>query len=351
MIVVASVPAAHPYVRAITDPEDVLLLDDPRPPGATLPDQWWPPRFLDPDYLSAESGYFDVMHVHFGYDSTPPAVLRDVAALLAARRAPLVVTIHDLHNPHFADPRDHLDRLDVLIPAADAVVTLTPGAADAIAGRWGRRAGVLPHPHVLPLAAIGADRRACGAPVVAVHAKSLRANIDPLPVLDALLAAGDPAWQLRLDVDREALDGPRAGVLTADRLDELTGRGVDVRVHARFTDEELQDYLGEIDALVLPYRFGTHSGWVEACYDAGVAAVVPDCGFFGEQHGDPTYRLDTGIPDAGSLRQAVHSALELADRRRAHGLERRAERERQLQHVRRETAGLYRRLLADAEAA
>ncbi|BBY18489.1 glycosyltransferase family protein [Mycolicibacterium litorale] len=345
MIAVASVPAAHPYVRAITDPESVLLLDDPRPIGATLPGQWWPPRLLDPRYLAEGCESFDVMHVHFGYDSTPPAVLRDVAGVLSARRAPLVVTVHDLHNPHFADPSEHLARLDVLIPAADAVVTLTPGAADAIADRWGRRATVLPHPHVLPLAAVGADRRADTPAVVAVHAKSLRANIDPLPVLDALLAAEESAWRLRLDVDEDVHRSPRAESLTAERLDELGRRGVDVRVHPRFTDDELRQYLGEIDALVLPYRFGTHSGWVEACYDAGVAAIVPECGFFHEQHGDPTYRFTADAPDG--LPQAVAASLA----RTAHGGDRRSERERQLHDVRREMTNLYRTLLADADAA
>ncbi|KUI24334.1 hypothetical protein AU196_20810 [Mycobacterium sp. IS-1742] len=339
-------------MRSITDPETVLLLDDPRPAGATSPDQWWPPRFLEPGYVAENSGYFDVMHVHFGYDATPPAVLRDVAALLTSRRKPLVVTVHDLHNPHFADPRDHLARLDVLIPAADAVVTLTTGAADVIAERWGRRAGVLPHPCVLPPAAVGAQRAVRARPVVAVHAKSLRANIDPFPVINALLAAGESAWQLRLDVDDDVHRSPRAGELTAVRLDELSRRGVDVRVHARFTDRELQQYLGEIDALVLPYRFGTHSGWVEACYDAGVAAVVPDCGHFRHQHGDPAFdhrAVGTGLVE--SLRHAVREGLALAGHRRSTGDDRRAQRRRQLREVRREMSDLYRTVLADADAA
>lgn len=338
-------------MRAITDPENVLLLDDPRPIGATLPEQWWPPRFLDPLFLAGDSGYFDVMHVHFGYDSTPPAVLRDVAAFLTARRTPLVVTVHDLHNPHFADSGDHLARLDVLVPAADAVVTLTAGAADAIEARWGRRATVLPHPQVLALSAIGAARPARTPAVVAVHAKSLRANIDPLPVVEALLAADEPGWQVRLDVDEDVRRSPRAGVLTADRLDALTRRGVDVRVHARFTDDGLREYLGEIDALVLPYRFGTHSGWVEACHDAGVAAIVPDCGFFHEQHGDPTFGYTEGAALVDGLRRAVCTGLSRTAPEHADGADRRAARERQRHEVRRETTRLYRTLLAEKAAA
>ena len=44
----------------------------------------------------------------------------------------VVVTVHDLRNPHIKDPAAQLSRLDALVPAADAVITLTQGAADAI---------------------------------------------------------------------------------------------------------------------------------------------------------------------------------------------------------------------------
>lgn len=289
------------------------------------------------------------MHVHFGFDSTPPTVLRDVSDILTARRKPLVVTVHDLHNPHFADQREHLARLDVLIPAADAVVTLTAGAARAIEERWGRRATVLPHPHVLPEAAIGAPRPDRSTPVVAVHAKSLRANIDPLPVLEALLAAGDPSWQLRLDVDEDVHRSPRAGLLPAECLDELADRGVDVRMHPRFTDDELVRYLTEIDALVLPYRFGTHSGWVEACHDAGVAAIVPRCGYLHEQHGDPSFEY--GGDPAAELRQAVEAGLLAAQHVRGGDPDRQRRRPAELRDVRREMTRLYRTALANVEAA
>ena len=72
---------------------------------------------------------------------------------------PLMYTAHDLRNPHHTDRVVHDGHLDVLIPAADALVTLTAGAAAEIARRWGRQAQVLPHPHVvdLPLLASRGD--------------------------------------------------------------------------------------------------------------------------------------------------------------------------------------------------
>ncbi|CAN5249368.1 hypothetical protein BH11ACT6_BH11ACT6_19700 [soil metagenome] len=308
MIRVASVPAAHPYVEAVIDPERVAVLPDPISPGATLPGQWWPPRFLDPGYLATRLDDIDVLHVHFGFDSTPPAVLHHVAALLTEHQIPLVVTVHDLDNPHFADSTDHRNRLGVLIGAASAVITLTAGAAGEIERTWGRRATVLPHPHVLALEQIGTARKVRTQPVVALHGKGLRANIDPWPVLDALLAESGTTWRLRLDLDQEALTSPRSAEVSDARLAAYRSAGVDVRVHPRFSDAALADYLTEIDVMVLPYRSGTHSGWVEACYDAGVCAVVPDCGHFGDQHPFPVYGFSRAGLDVAGLVHAVGAA-------------------------------------------
>lgn len=52
-----------------------------------------------------------------------------------------------------------------------------------------RNALVLPHPHVLNSARIERPRTDCGPFVVAVHAKSVRVNMDLPTVLDALVPA------------------------------------------------------------------------------------------------------------------------------------------------------------------
>ena len=54
-------------------------------------------------------------------------------------------------------------------------------------------------------------------------------------------------------------------------------------MHDYFSDDELWDYLHALDVSVLPYRFGTHSGWLEACHDLGTTVVAPTCGFYAEQ--------------------------------------------------------------------
>jgi hypothetical protein len=105
---------------------------------------------------------------------------------LRAVRKPLVYTVHDLRNPHHLDPRAHDAHLDVLIPQADGLVTLTAGAAAEVAARWRRRPTVLPHPHVVELDRPSRSRASGPSFVIGVHAKSVRASMAPLPVIRAL---------------------------------------------------------------------------------------------------------------------------------------------------------------------
>jgi len=344
VLTVASVPAGHPYVESVVDTSRVTLLPDPVPPSATLPGQWWPPPLLDPGYLRGHVDGFDVLHVHFGFEASSVDALREVVAIVRDAQVPLVLTVHDLHNPHFADPTLHLAQLDVLVPAAAVVVTLTPGAAAEIRRRWAREAVVLPHPHVLPIGAVGAPRARRHQPVIAVHAKALRANIQPWPVLDALVDGGVEG--LRLDLD----DGAMASTEARTRAERCRRAGVDVRVHPRFTDDEMTAYLTEVDVVVLPYRFGTHSGWVEACHDAGTAVVVPNCGFFAEQHPGHEYGYGPDGLDTASLLAAVASAAatQTSDRGDDPGL--RDLRRRQADEVRNAMVELYERSLAASPA-
>ena len=67
---------------------------------------------------------------------------------------------------------------------------------------------------------------------------------------------------------------------------------LDLRVHDYFTDDELWRYLSSLDVSVLPYRFGTHWGWLEACRDLGTAVIAPTCGYFADQAPVLSYQHD-----------------------------------------------------------
>lgn len=291
---VASVPESHVYVRHLRSPnptDTVRRLPDPIPSdGRKVPGGWWPPLMLDPGWISRHHSEFDVFHIHFGFDAISLSTMGDVVHELRAHGKPLVYTVHDLRNPHHPEPEAHDDVLDVLVPAADEIITLTPGASEAIARRWGRDATVLPHPHVVPRERFARrPRPADDTFVVGVHAKSVRANMDPLPVIRTLLDASGSFEDVivRVDVHDEIFDPTNHWFNPALGDEILMLRHhprADVRVHPYFSDDELWDYLESLSVSVLPYRFGTHSGWLEACHDLGTPVIAPSCGFYGQQH-------------------------------------------------------------------
>ncbi len=258
---------------------------------------------LEPEWVRTHAHEFDVMHIHFGFDHQPPHMLRRLVEALRQHDKPLVLTVHDLRNPHHAEPELHHAQLSVLVAAADAVITLTSGAAAEIRERWARRAHVLPHPHVVDEPYLSAGRAEHDGFVIGVHVKSLRANMDPLPVIEQILADVPtmPGARLRVDAHHDVMEpGERPHVQrVANRLTELAAAGlIDLRVHDYFTDDELWDYLSCLDVSVLPYRFGTHSGWLEACFDLGTTVLAPDCGYYAEQRPCVTYVVPGTHPAA-----------------------------------------------------
>ena len=348
---VASVPSGHVYVRHLSDPlidGNVVRLPDVPQPGDELdPGRWWPPVMLDAGWIADNHDSFDIFHVHFGFDAKSPGELRDICAALDGAGIPLVLTVHDLRNPHHPDADLHDEQLGVLLEHASAVITLTPGAAETIATRWGRLAEVLPHPHIVGWDTLARPRPTHAGFVVGLHAKSLRANMNVARVAPVLAAAVAelPGARLRIDIHHEVFDS------RAHSYDPVVGESlralvtaddrVELHEHDYFSDDELWDYLQAIDVSVLPYRFGTHSGWLEACFDLGTAVIAPSCGFYAEQRPCMTYRHDETALDAASLAQAVRMAYAQSPAPRADLHQRREERRRVAARHR----ALYSRLL------
>lgn len=342
MVSIASVPEGHVYVRHLSDPcneHGVTRLPDP---GGKA----WPSELLSPHWIEANASTFDVFHVHFGFDALSTRDLTDVVAALSANGKPLVYTVHDLRNPHHLDRSAHDAALDVLIPAAAELITLTDGAAREIRQRWGRQATVLPHPHVVDGETLHRPRVQRARPRVGIHLKSLRASIDPLPILH-IVEQEVPArgMELVIDVHTDVMTPGRYhhDAEVAAHLERLAAsEDVTVQIHDYYSDGELWDYFFSLDLSILPYRFGTHSGWLEACYDVGTHVLAPRLGYYHDQHeGIFGYRLGPDGPDAGDIADAL-DALRSAPPWRADAEGRLAQR----QFLAAAHADLYQRALA-----
>lgn len=311
---VASVPSEHAYVRHLTAPglsDGVVRLPDPPVPGAPA-GQWWPSPVLEPSWLRAHRAELDLVHLHFGFEHRTAVELTEWVATLRAHGLPLVLTVHDLTNPHLADQATHAAALDVLVPAAAAVITLTRGAADEISSRWGRAVHVLPHPHVVDLERLARPRPVSTGFVVGLHDKP-RAGNDPEAVRGHLerIVATLPGGRVHPG------QGPR-----------------------RLTDSELWEHLSGLDVLVLAYRSGTHSGFVEACHDLGTTVLASVTGHYAEQAPVLSYDID----EPASLETALHQAYDSQPGPRADPAARAAQRDDLAQAH----AALYAVVVADA---
>jgi hypothetical protein len=297
-----TVPDTHPYIDAVL-PSSVRHVQF-APATRT---GWEPSPLLRAEARRSCLAKIDALHVHFGYESLTADQLEHFVTDVRSARVGLVVTVHDLRNPHDRDRGAHDRHLSSLLNAADAVLSLTSGAAAEVTRRWSRPVTVTSHPSLL-LEAAPAHRRAHRR-TVGIHLKSLRANVvDPIALVRA---AADGARAVGALVRVDVHDPGAPPALLAALAEVAVEDSIDVHAHERFSDAELIDYLSGLDVSVLPYQFGTHSGWLELCRDLGVTVIAPDCGYYAEQWpATHTYSNNerTGL-DATSLRRAVISAL------------------------------------------
>ena len=137
--------------------------------------------------------------------------------------------------------------------------------------------------------------------------KSLRVSMDPLGLL---ADAGRSVRDLRRRAagqraPRRAASPPARGTTpTWRRAAEARRcrRPRAARCTTSSTTTRCGDYLASLDVSVLPYRFGTHSGWLEACRDLGTAVVAPTCGYYADQGPVLPYVHDEHHLDPASCR-------------------------------------------------
>lgn len=76
---------------------------------------------------------------------------------------------------------------------------------------------------------------------------------------------------------------------------------MEVTFHQPWSADELRAAIVAADGLLLPYRWGTHSGMVELAADLGVPVLASDVGYLSQQVPLDTFAVRDGTVDAGSL--------------------------------------------------
>jgi hypothetical protein len=291
---VATIPHADPYLDAV------------RPPGVVrVGPSGDPSPWLDVAYLAEHAAEMDVLHLHTGHRHVAEVVGQCWTETVRRLGLPLVVTVHHVRAPSHP-PRRPWDtvmdeHLAAVLSTAEVVLTLTTGAADEIAARFGRTAIVVAHPTIaVPDPGLGSERGLVGVRLGPVSS----AVPDAAGLVRAALSgARSGGGRLRVLVDA-------ADVLDLDpAVRDLVARGeVELAVHLPAGwPAELQ----QLHVAVLPERCGAHSRDLEVCRDVGTRVVAPGCGWLAHQWSDVVsygaHEKD-GL-DPVSLSAAVSAAL------------------------------------------
>lgn len=305
---VASVPAGRGYVRALAHP-GVWQLPDPAGPGGRT--------FLDPAWVRAHADDFDVMHVHYGFESLEPAALGAVCDELRRRGKPLVYTVHTLPGDAGHPGARHQDEaMRVLLARADRVIALTPEAARVIRRRFARAAVSLAHPHVVPLQWLRRERHR------PQHSDAFRValnfdregHLSGPPLLRAALEAASriDGLRLRIDLPRDLVDPASAAhepILLGLGIEAVNAGQADLHLHGDLADDELWAGLESVDALVLVHPCGRYPSLVEACRDLGTAVITPTCAYPGLP-AQQRFKIGEGArPEPASLAAAMRAAM------------------------------------------
>lgn len=288
VIRVAHLPGRTPYARKLTAPQVRIVNGTETRSGMPVPID------ISFDWLMSQSAldFFDVLHIH-SIEFADPQVVDDVLdrCLSVGRR--LVFTFHDVVPMFDHDHASYRRKLQSVCAAASHVVTLTSGAAAAIreigvVPDVDRRLAVVPHGFVLH----PDDRRwgaagTNGGKVEYALFGAFRPNRDTYALL-LNWYYGLLQHEARLNLLCRSInpcDLGSDGIQLREVLAFLQSdrERMTVRLCPFPTDEQVIEFLVRNDVLVMPYRWGTHSGQLELAFDLNLIPVIPDIGYYREQ--------------------------------------------------------------------
>lgn len=277
---VAHVPARTPYARKLTSEHVRILNGSERVP-----------RDLTLRHVLARRPFtwFDVLHLHH-VEFDDLAALRLVLSECARAGRRVVFTAHDV-APVFTSRRQYQRKLRTLVEWNVPFVCLTPGSAAELRTKLGPslRTVIAPHGYVVSPDELPPRTREGGDRFRYLMFGSLRDNRDVSTVLhnwrfgrlqretslQLLLRAPAPI-NLEHESERRTWDLISSMALTEPRLE------VDIAPFP--TDTEVAVTAAGCDALILPYKWGTHSGQLELAFDLGVPPIASTIGYLREQH-------------------------------------------------------------------
>jgi len=256
---------------------------------------------------------FDVIHIHFEYHYVNYDDFLEMLKYFKDKNKPIVWTMHDRRSNDIESINDLIYE-KLLFEYADQIITLTNGCKDWILNKFGdhkRTIEVIAHGYIEDPSRILELKEGVlkNDDLFTILIGNFRANKDIfLPVANFLILDSMKNKKLRI------LCNPMPMHFDHSDIEEnvknfffLTVNNPRVELVCRpYIEHDLitRTFL-ESHAVLLPYKWGTHSGQLELARDCGCHVIVPDVGFYKEQWDKvESFNISDGKKESYSIRFA-----------------------------------------------
>lgn len=297
-IKVLSLPSMHPYMSKLDDGEFISFIN----PNTNLFDEpQFSPDFLDKNYPAKS---YDVVHIHFSFDHVSPKKLENAIKYFKERKKPLVWTAHSMQSLRKKNLGKGKYR-ELLFENSDAIISPTEGCKNQILDRFGS--------HEFPIKIIPLGYMADPNEVERI---SKRIKKDPKlftyligdfrenkEIIQSIInftqcsALDDSKLQLiykPMKMYKE--DNTQIRDARMEIFYYLTKESQIINLSLPFIENEvLIEAFVKSHAIIMPYKWGTHSGQIELARDCGCHALITSVGYYREQWEDVyTWTLSNG---------------------------------------------------------
>ena len=284
MIKVLSLPSYHPYNKRFDNKKDIVFVN----PDC---DFFADGKSCSPEYLDKHfpPNTYDVVHLHFEYYLITPDRLEGLLQYFKSKRKPIIWTCHD-RNSALKEQVDQKHE-QLLFENAEAIITLTAGCSHWLYKQFGQHTGgveVIPHGYITHPSIIESEEEGIKKDrnLFTMHLGDFRKSKEYVCSIRDFLACSklenarlqiiyrpanifprDNAENHQLEIFSELIRHPRIITTCAFNI----------------PDNVLTRAFLASHAVILPYKWGTHSGQLELARDCGSHIVVSDVGFYKDQ--------------------------------------------------------------------
>jgi len=233
---------------------------------------------------------YDLVHIHFEYRNIKITQLKELLQYFKRIKKPIIWTVHDRRSND--DNSEDLAYEKLLFEYSDKIITLTESCKEWVGSTFGLHKTVI---EVLPHGYIEDPRK------IKEMMKEVKKDPDLFTILYGNFRPNKEVYEIvntflllsKLKNARLRLmfnpvnfydNNERLKIDLYNFLSSIRGeKRIEINCEPFIEHDQITRSFLESHAIILPYKWGTHSGQIELARDCGCYAVTPNVGFYREQ--------------------------------------------------------------------